>query len=189
MDNQFKEVFGAAIAAVGTIISAVGSTPSLPLPENKKDAYNLWGNVLQASGNALEADGQEGPSLEKTGNELQAVGNVTVIAGLVQVSDEINNARLVNTGNWIQALGGLVSLADEVSDGSAPGQAEAIIGNLLQAIGNSMQAISGIYELKKSGDQPMSESIYYEQMGVYGSWIQAVGSVLSLLGQIKEEQQ
>ncbi|MDG5472535.1 hypothetical protein P6709_12335 [Jeotgalibacillus sp. ET6] len=188
MDNQFKEVFGAAIAAIGTIISAVGSTPSLPLTERRKDAYNLWGNVLQASGNALEADGQEEPSLEKTGNELQAVGNVTVIAGLVQVSDELNNARLVISGNWIQALGGLVSLADEVSDGSSPGQAEAIIGNLLQAIGNSMQAISGIYELRNNENLPLSEKIHYQQMGVYGSWIQAVGSVLSLLGQIKEEQ-
>ncbi|KIL53056.1 DUF6944 family repetitive protein [Jeotgalibacillus campisalis] len=188
MDNQFKEVFGAAIAAIGTIISAVGSTPSIPIPDQSQDDLNLWGNVLQATGNALEADGQEGPSLEKTGNEIQAAGNITVIAGLVQVSDETNNNKLVITGNWIQALGGLVSLADEVSDGSAPGQTEAIIGNLLQAIGNSMQAVSGVYELRNSGSSSAAEIVYYQQIGVYGSWIQAVGSVLSFLGQIQEEQ-
>lgn len=57
------------------------------------------------------------------------------------------------------------------------------IGGFLQEIGNSMQALSGVYQLEDEND------IDAQFLGVLGSWIQAVGSVLSLIGQIKEETQ
>lgn len=46
-----------------------------------------------------------------------------------------------------------------------------------------MQALSGVYQLEDEKD------VDAQFLGVLGSWIQAVGSVLSLIGQIKEETQ
>ncbi|MCD4647257.1 hypothetical protein AR454_09485 [Bacillus mycoides] len=68
-----------------------------------------------------------------------------------------------------------------------------IIGNVLQATGNSLQAIGGIDELKASRDKVEGISEDDEEDGqlivITGSWVQAVGSVVSLIGQIREESQ
>lgn len=68
--------------------------------------------------------------------------------------------------------------------------------NLLQVIGNSLQALSGVYELKSSrnNDDKYAKSSKEEKnedisLDVIGSWIQAVGSVISLIGQIREERE
>ncbi len=149
MENQFKEIFGAWIAAIGTITSAIGSTPFEFISSNVRKDLNVYGNVLQAVGNALEADGQGEVSLEQIGNEIQSIGNVTVISGLIIEFKEETQIKLVIAGNWTQALGGLTALADEFEDTSDKDESLNIIGNLLQSIGNSLQAIGGIEELKK----------------------------------------
>lgn len=41
-------------------------------------------------------------------------------------------------GNWTQALGGLTALADEFEDSSDKDESLNIVGNLLQATGNSL---------------------------------------------------
>lgn len=195
MDNQLKEILGAWLAAIGTVASAVGSTPFSFIKKDLRNDLNLWGNVLQAVGNALEADGQEGLSLEKIGNELQSVGNVSVIAGLIiDFEDEIQQ-KLIITGNWIQALGGATALGDELEDSSGKNEIYNITGNFLQAIGNSLQAVSGINELQASrnadgeneNENENEETDESMSLEVVGSWIQAVGSVISLIGQIHEE--
>ncbi|HDR5272788.1 TPA: hypothetical protein QCS34_006638, partial [Bacillus thuringiensis] len=83
------------------------------------------------------------------------------------------------------------------------------IGNLLQSIGNSLQAIGGIEELKsirnenrsniegnvndveKDIDTQVNKKTNENEEGklidIIGSWVQAVGSVISLIGQIREE--
>ncbi|CAH0344144.1 hypothetical protein [Bacillus sp. CECT 9360] len=189
MNNPSKEILGSWIAAIGTISSAIGSTPSHFIDSDLRNNLNVWGNVLQATGNALEADGQGGVSLEKFGNEIQSVGNVTVVSGLISNFEKETEQRLIISGNWIQALGGLVSLADELEDPTASGQLYNIIGNLLQSIGNSLQAIAGIYELENNHVENKGYKIHEnpESLEVSGSWIQAIGSVISLIGQIKEE--
>ncbi|WP_043932604.1 DUF6944 family repetitive protein [Bacillus sp. EB01] len=186
MNNQSKEILGSWIAAIGTISSAIGSTPSHFINSDLRKNLDLWGNVLQATGNALEADGQGAVSLEKLGNEIQSIGNVTVISGLISNFEKEIEQKLIISGNLIQALGGLVSLADELEDPTASGQLYNIIGNLLQSIGNSLQAIAGTYELK---NEQKGYKIHKnpESLEVSGSWIQAIGSVISLIGQIKEE--
>jgi hypothetical protein len=188
MNNQSKEILGASAAAIGTISAAVGSTPSYFMKSDLQEHLVLWGNVLQATGNALEADGQENISLEGLGNQVQSAGNVTVISGLMSHMEEETKQKLVISGNWMQALGALVSLADELEDDTGAGRAYAIIGNLLQATGNSLQAFAGIKELE---DQLSYRNSTAHQSPAFldatGSWIQALGSVLSLLGQIKEE--
>ncbi len=138
--------------------------------------------MLQASGSALSADGQGSVSLEKIGDEIQAAGNSTVIAGLILYGtfNTETEQRLIITGNWLQALGSFVGLADEFFDSTEDGRAENIVGNLLQGIGNSLQAVSGVQALKSSNSNQ-------GKTGVAGSWIQAAGSIISLIGQIQEE--
>ncbi|HDR8154486.1 DUF6944 family repetitive protein [Bacillus cereus] len=209
MENQFKEIFGAWVAAIGTITSAIGSTPFDFISSNVRKDLNVYGNVLQAVGNALEADGQGEVSLEKIGNEIQSIGNVTVISGLIIDFKEETQIKLVIAGNWTQALGGLTALADEFKDTSDKDESLNIIGNLLQSIGNSLQAIGGIDELKsiRNEDQSNKEGnandvekdtdvqVNHETneneegklIDIIGSWVQAVGSVISLIGQIREE--
>ena len=83
MDDPIKEIVGAWFVAVGTIIAAIGSTPFKKLNDELWRDLNVWGNVLQATGNGLEADGQGEISLEKIGNEIQSIGNITVLTGLI----------------------------------------------------------------------------------------------------------
>ncbi|PEO23507.1 DUF6944 family repetitive protein [Bacillus wiedmannii] len=209
MENQFKEIFGAWVAAIGTITSAIGSTPFDFISSNVRKDLNVYGNVLQAVGNALEADGQGEVSLEQIGNEIQSIGNVTVISGLIIDFKEETQIKLVIAGNWTQALGGLTALADEFEDTSDKDEHLNIIGNLLQSIGNSLQAIGGIDELKSIRNEDQSnkegnvndvekdtntqvnnetnENEEGKLIDIIGSWVQAVGSVSSLIGQIREE--
>ncbi|MEK4694141.1 hypothetical protein MKX31_08775 [Bacillus sp. FSL M8-0063] len=209
MENQFKEIFGAWVAAIGTITSAIGSTPFDFISSNVRKDLNVYGNVLQAVGNALEADGQGEVSLEQIGNEIQSIGNVTVISGLIIDFKEETQIKLVIAGNWTQALGGLTALADEFEDTSDKDEHLNIIGNLLQSIGNSLQVIGGIDELKSIRNEDQSnkegnvndvekdtntqvnnetnENEEGKLIDIIGSWVQAVGSVISLIGQIREE--
>ncbi|MGO5014559.1 DUF6944 family repetitive protein [Niallia sp. Sow4_A1] len=181
MSGHFKEIFGSTINTLGTIQAAIGSTPSFHLSKETNYQLRLVGNVLQGTGSALSAGGQGTISLEKLGDEIQAIGNSTVVTGLILylLSNTQTEQKLIITGNWIQALGSFVGLTDEFFDHTAAGRIENIIGGLLQGIGNSLQAIGGTEQLKGLSSQ--------QNLGTIGSWIQATGAVLSLIGQVKEE--
>lgn len=143
----------------------------------------LFGNILQGTGSALQADGQGTISLEKLGDEIQAIGNSTVITGLLlyKWSNTPTEQKLIITGNWLQALGSFVGLTDEFFDHTANGRIENIIGGLLQGIGNSLQALRGTEQLHGISN------LNQQNIGVLGNWIQAIGSAISLIGQVKEE--
>ncbi|MCM3362274.1 DUF6944 family repetitive protein [Niallia sp. MER TA 168] len=181
MSGHFKEIFGSTINTIGTIQAAIGSTPSFHLSKETNYQLRLVGNVLQGTGSALSADGQGTISLEMLGDEIQAIGNSTVVTGLIlyKLSKIPTEQKLIITGSWIQALGSFVGLTDEFFDHTADGRIENIIGGLLQGIGNSLQAVGGTEQLKGISSQ--------QNLGTIGSWIQATGAVLSLIGQIKEE--
>lgn len=181
MKGHFMEILGSTLSAIGTIEAAIGTTPFRQISEKTSYQLRLTGNVLQASGAALSADGQRSISLEKLGNEIQAVGNSTVVTGLLIDYESDKSKRVVITGSWIQALGCFVELPDEFFDQTAFGKEENIIGCLLQGIGNSMQAIGGKEELELHLKPSFHSKL------VVGSWIQTVGAVISLIGQIKEE--
>lgn len=187
VNNQLKEIIGSWIQAIGTVISAIGNTPSSVIKSEFRYNLDLWGNVLQATGNALVADSQETISLEKIGNKVQAIGNTAVIAGMVITFKEETKQLLIIKGNWLQAVGGGIALSDELEHRATPEQTFNIIGNLLQVIGNSLQAIGGIYELENNDEKKDENSIDGQSLQVNGSWIQAVGSVISAIGQTKEE--
>jgi hypothetical protein len=195
MENQLKELFGAWIQAVGTVTAAVGSTPSLN--EDTQESLNLWGNVLQGTGNALIADAQEGFTLEKLGNEVQAIGNTTVVAGILLNISEENKLKLDISGNLLQAVGGGIALPEDLLDEPSTIRTLNIAGNVLQIVGNSMQALAGAEELKSirenkdkfKGYRENNESKQdssSEELAISGSWIQAVGSVISAIAQTKE---
>ncbi|WP_445304406.1 DUF6944 family repetitive protein [Niallia sp. FSL W8-1348] len=161
----------------------MGNTPSFHLSNETNYQLRLVGNVLQGTGSALSADGQGTISLEKLGDEIQAIGNSTVVTGLVlyKTSNTPAEQKLIITGSWLQALGSFVGLTDEFFDSTADGRIENIIGGLLQGIGNSLQAIGGTEQLKGINNDGQ------QNIGTLGSWIQATGAVISLIGQVKEE--
>ncbi|WP_064092944.1 DUF6944 family repetitive protein [Rossellomorea aquimaris] len=177
MGNEQKATLGAWIAAIGTVLAAIGSTPIESIPEDTLGAFNLIGNELQGTGNALQADAAEKVTLTKIGNQIQAIGNVTVVAGLVIDFRDVTKQELNIKGNLLQALGGSAAVGESYLQEHTLDELFSIYGNLLQVIGNSLQAISGILELngKDSGN-----------INVVGSWIQAIGSIISALVQSKE---
>ena len=137
MGNEQKATLGAWISAIGTVLSAIGSTPIKSIPEDTLDAFNLVGNELQGTGNALQADAEEQITLTKIGNQIQAIGNVTVIAGLVINFSDVTKQELNIKGNLLQALGGSAAVADSYLQEHTLDELLSIYGNLLQDIGNS----------------------------------------------------
>lgn len=133
MGSEFISIFGSVIVAVGTISAALGSTPVNFIKSNLRNDLNLWGNVLQAGGNALQADVQ-GDVLRTVGKEFQSIGNSIVVTGLVMDFNKEIDQKLFITGNWIQALGGAINVGLGLA--TFPGHSENIIGNILQATGN-----------------------------------------------------
>lgn len=173
MENERKELFGAWIQASGTTLAAIGSTPFKNLTEGQLTSFNLWGNELQALGNALIADSERYFTMEKIGNMIQSAGNITVIAGILLPVDDETEQGLDIKGNLIQALGGSAVLKDTLANGHSLESLYHLYGNLLQIIGNSMQAISGIIELQGGVG---------ENINTAGSWIQATGSIIEAVG-------
>lgn len=158
---------------------------------------NLWGNALQGTGNAVIADAEVGFSLGKLGNEVQAIGNTTVIAGMLLPVKEETKQKLDINGNFLQAVGGGIALPDDLLDDPSTIRTLNIAGNVLQIIGNSLQALGGIEELKSNRENTDKYNGYRESnesqqvshsdsFAINGSWIQAVGSVISAIAQTKE---
>jgi hypothetical protein len=176
MSNKEKAVFGAWIQAIGTVTAAVGSTPSKVLTDQQLENLNLWGNVLQGTGNAILADTEDTFTLNKIGNMIQAIGNSTVVTGIIIDFSERTQTLLEVQGNLLQATGGGTALADAFGEERSIEQLYSIYGNLLQVIGNSMQAIAGGMELRN--EDPGN-------LNVAGRWIQAIGSIISAIGETK----
>jgi hypothetical protein len=205
MGSASKAIVGSVLVSVGTISAAIGSMPSNYIKSNVLDDLVLLGNVLQAEGNAIDAEAK-GTVLRSVGKEITASGNLTVITGLVFDIRKEASYKLFITGNWIQALGLAVNTGDAIDLPPFPGQSENIVGSITQFIGNSLQAIGwsealknirkdendnenkqkkiGYYYedyYKKNNGQSQSESLV-----AIGSWIQAIGSGISVIGAIKE---
>lgn len=177
MNNQSKVLIGAWIQAIGTIISAIANIPIRTNEQEQSTSLDLWGNVLQGTGNALLADSEVGFSLDKVGNKVQAIGNIVNVFGLLANISEEMESKLNIKGNLIQAAGGSLSFADGLNEEFTPASFYENYGNLLQIIGNSMQSIAENKELK-TGDGEILNTI--------GGWIQAIGSVLSLISALKK---
>jgi len=173
------EIVSVWIQAIGTLVSAIANSSFDIFTSEQGDALDLYGNVLQAAGNAIQADRQETLTFEKIGTEIQAAGNVMVVGAFICLTDHVNTTLFVK-GNWLQAFGALIEAVDEYFDNSGPKQPLNIYGNATQAIGNSFQAIGGLQEQRNNLEKA-------EFLVISGSWIQAIGSVLNAVGQTQEE--
>ncbi|MDH6598405.1 hypothetical protein E4T85_00040 [Bacillus stratosphericus] len=180
MDNKSKKILGSFLSMIGTIQSALGSTPDFPLDEEQRYQFDIIGNTLQAVGSGLSADGQESDFMGAVGDQIQATGNSTVLVGLlIYKKDNPDLAeRVVISGNWLQALGSFVGL--EFNENENISVLESNIGGILQGIGNSLQAIGGIETLRPNVTS-------FKDVGTLGSWIQAIGSVISFLVEVSDE--
>ncbi|TYS60267.1 hypothetical protein FZC74_09035 [Sutcliffiella horikoshii] len=181
MGESSKQLVGSWTQAIGTVVAAIGSTPSLPIHENGRRGLGLIGNVLQATGNGLEADAETTLTYGKLGNIIQATGNIMVSAGLIIDFSGDTEERLVISGDLIQALGVITAL------GSAD-KSYIVIGNGLQALGNSLQAVGGARELKEEERTVIGLSqVSNEVLIALGSWTQALGTILLAIGLTLEE--
>lgn len=168
IDKMLNEAqISAWIEAIGTTLSAIGSTPSKILSESMLNDLNLIGNVLQAVGNGYIPENEE--LLNKFGTGLQALGNIVVIQGLF-IEDQKTSELLNTQGNLIQTLGGGISL--NFQENQTINEALNNIGNIIQIIGNIYQVLSVKYP---------QNSEKYQELNTLGSWIQAIGAVLSAL--------
>jgi hypothetical protein len=179
MDNQQKQWIGSVIQAIGTVASAIANTPNKFLSHQFLDDLDLIGNALQATGNALVADGQQPLTLSRIGNEIQAVGNSVVIAGMILPIEDTPKQILNIRGNLLQAFGAGIELGEELDEKPSANKAINVISNLLQAAGNALQALGGKYDL----DYPDGDKEYSQSLILSGSWIQAVGAVLSTVSE------
>ncbi len=158
-------ITGGWIEAIGTIVAAIGNTPSKVLSKSMLKDLRLIGNVLQASGSALVSDNEE-LLLDIVGDQLQAIGNVTVVAGIL-ASNEQSSQRLLTQGNLLQILGTGVSI--NTQENLSFIQTIDNIGNIIQAIGNTIQVFA---------NTSTEEGINLNALGV---WIQAGGTVITAL--------
>jgi hypothetical protein len=151
------------VNAIGTISSAISSTPMRGLKgENRKRwediSFHLdfGGNSFQAIGNIIEAFLGEPSVIEDAGEIIQASGNVTVLFSLLaaeaeeekeeEEKDADRAIKLNITGNAQQAFGGLIAALEEFSDEEF--DVSGFMGNFLQAIGNTLQVLAGFVELE-----------------------------------------
>lgn len=172
MNNYVEELIGTWGHAAGTVVDAISNTPRLKISKMLKTELSLLGHIMQAIGNALVADSIKNPeSLAKIGNSIQSIGNLTVATGLLIKSNKETEIELGIIGYSLQAYGNLLAAYSE-TDGDFEKINIETIGSILQAIGNSLQALSGMLEINcKDG----------EYASFIGSWIQASGAVLEAL--------
>ncbi len=158
-------IAGGWIEAIGTIVAAIGNTPSKVISKSMLKDLRLIGNVLQANGSALVADNEE-LLLDIVGDQLQAIGNITVVAGILDTNEK-SSQRLLTQGNLLQILGSGVSVNTQGSLSLI--QNIDNIGNIIQAIGNTIQVFA---------NTNTKEGISMNALGV---WIQAAGTVITAL--------
>lgn len=84
MENQLKEIFGAWLAAIGTITSAIGSTPFDFISSNVNDAEK--DTDTQVNNETIE--NEKGPLINIIGSWVQAVGSVISLIGQIREESE-----------------------------------------------------------------------------------------------------
>lgn len=158
-------IAGGWIEAIGTILAAIGNTPSTIFSQSTLTNFRLIGNALQAAGSALVAENEE-LLLDIVGDQLQAIGNITVIASILNENPQ--TSQLLGTqGNLLQLLGAGVSI--NTQENLSFIQNIDNIGNIIQAIGNAIQVLA---------NTNTEEGI---TMNAVGSWVQAVGTVITAI--------
>ena len=156
---------GAAINAVGTVLSAIATTPSQSFLENIQDDLEFIGSILEALGTAIASD-EDATTLVKTGELIDVIGSLEVAAS-AQTDNKQLQRLLYKKGNLLQALGEAATLP--YGRQLAKSEVIATIGSILEIIGNSIQALV---------DDTTELGIIWNAIG---GWVQAVGAVITVV--------
>ena len=164
-ESNITAVAGNWIEAVGTIVSAIGSTPSTVFSQQTLNDLNIIGNILEAGGSAIVTENEDA-LLEIVGNQLSAIGNLTVVAGILS-NNEQSGQLLEQQGNLLQVVGIGITLNTEGPLTLL--QTIANTGNIIQVIGTVIEVFAN------------TETEEGEIINAAGAWIQAVGAVITAL--------
>lgn len=164
-NSNTKAVVGNWIGAVGTIISAISSTPSTVFTEQTLEDFNLIGNTLQAVGSAIVAETEE-TLINEVGGQIAAVGNLTAIAGILSKNEQLNQ-QLEKQGELLQLVG--VGITVDTQGNLTLLETIANTGVIIQVIGIAIGVLVA------------SETSEGKVIGAVGAWIEAVGAVITAL--------
>ncbi|WP_394219852.1 DUF6944 family repetitive protein [Halobacillus trueperi] len=171
-----QTLIGSWIVAAGTVASAVNASINANTGDDD-EGLNLIGNTLQATGNGVVANDSDS-ILSASGNIIQAAGNSTIIYSILTDLEKRDDLNLVIKGNLLQALGGLVGFSVTFEADPSLTNAYKLNGELLEVVGNSIQALVAGREL---------EGIDAGHFSALGSWIQAIGAIIVALAITKQE--
>lgn len=168
MSNK-RVIIGSWITLIGTVASAIASTPMRNLNDDEKkiwdqasDQLDYSGNALQAIGNTYEVFNTDEFTLEVAGELIEASGSVTVMFSYHVEDNERKQIELNISGNVQQTIGGLlaiIELANELIEQNG-GDPTSLMGNLLGTIGSTLQVIAGYYDINIVEDREMLGIIF-----------------------------
>lgn len=159
-NSNITSITGDWIVAVGTIISAIGSTPSSIFTKQTLTDFRLIGNILEAGGSAIVSE-TEDALLGKVDGQLSAIGNLAVVAGILSKNKQ-SGQLLEKQGDLLQIVGVGITIKTE-------GKL-----TLLQTIANTgliIQVIGIVIEV-------FADTETGEVMNAVGAWIKALGAVI-----------
>ncbi|AWE07310.1 hypothetical protein DCE79_07945 [Lysinibacillus sp. 2017] len=164
-DSNITAIAGNWIEAIGTIITAIGSTPSTIFTQQTLTDFNIIGNILEAGGTAIAAESEDS-LLNSVGDQLQAIGNLAVVAGILG-NNEQSSQLLEMQGNLLQVVG--IGVTINTQGQQTLLQTISNTGNIIQLIGTVIQVFA---------NTDTQEGI---EMNAIGAWIQVVGAVITAL--------
>ncbi|MFY0742990.1 hypothetical protein AB1K09_10685 [Solibacillus silvestris] len=164
-NSNITAIAGNWIVAIGSLLSAIASTPSNIFTQQTLTDFNLIGNILEAGGSAVVSE-TEDALLNKVGDQLQAIGNLATVAGILSKNEQ-SGQLLEKQGSLLQVVGlgivinteGKLTLLETISN----------TGNIIQLIGTVIEVFA---------DTDTKEG---EVMNAVGAWIQVVGAVITAL--------
>jgi len=156
---------GAMVTAVGTILSAIASTPIQSIPESVQDDFDFIGNILEALGTAIASE-EDATALVQAGEILSIIGNIEVAASILTDNSELQNL-LDKQGGLLQVVGEAVTLP--YGEQLSKNEVISTIGSVLDIIGNAIQVLV---------DDTTEQGIIWNAVG---GWIQAIGAVIIVI--------
>lgn len=164
-NSNITAIAGNWIVAIGSLLSAIASTPSNIFTQQTLTDFNLIGNILEAGGSAVVSE-TEDALLNKVGDQLQAIGNLATVVGILSKNEQ-SGQLLEKQGSLLQVVGlgivinteGKLTLLETISN----------TGNIIQLIGTVTEVFA---------DTDTKEG---EVMNAVGAWIQVVGAVITAL--------
>ena len=156
---------GAAINAVGTVLSAIATTPSQAIPDAIQEDFEFIGSILEALGVAIASD-EDATALVKTGELIDVIGSLEVAVSTLTEDKQLQDI-LYKKGNLLQALGEAATLP--YGRQLSKHEVIATIASVLEIIGNAIQAL-----VNDTTDQGII-------WNAIGGWIQAVGAIIAAI--------